>query len=83
MYDYLIKNAMVVDGTGKAPFPGDVAILNGKIAAIGELKDAEAVQVLDAAGRYLTPGFMDVHRHGEAAAFRPGYGKAEIGRAHV
>ena len=77
MYDYLIKNAMIVDGTGKAPFAADVAIKNKKIAAIGELKD-EAQQVLDAAGRYLTPGFIDVHRHGEAAAFRPGYGKAEL-----
>ena len=78
MYDYLIKNALVVDGTGKAPFPGDVAIQNGKIAEIGDLKACQARQVLDAAGRYLTPGFIDVHRHGEAAAFRPGYGKAEL-----
>ena len=78
MYDYLIKNAMIVDGTGKAPFPGDVAVKDKKIAGIGNLKDAESAFVLDAKGRYLTPGFIDVHRHGEAAAFRPGYGKAEL-----
>ena len=68
MYDYLIKNALVVDGTGKAPFAADVAIRDGKIAEIGDLKACHAQQVLDAAGRYLTPGFIDVHRHGEAAA---------------
>ena len=78
MYDYLIRNALVVDGSGKAAFSADVAIQNEKIAAVGDLAGAEATHVVDAAGRYLTPGFIDVHRHGEAAAFRPGYGKAEL-----
>ena len=78
MYDYLIRNALVVDGSGKAAFSADVAIQNEKIAAVGDLAGTEATHVVDAAGRYLTPGFIDVHRHGEAAAFRPGYGKAEL-----
>ena len=78
MYEYLIRNAAVVDGTGKKFFSADVAIAGGKIAAIGDLAGCEADHVVDAAGRYLTPGFIDVHRHGEAAAFRPGYGKAEL-----
>ena len=42
MYDYLIKNAMVVDGTGKAPFAADVAVKDGKIAAMGDLKEEKA-----------------------------------------
>ena len=78
MYDYLIQNAAVVDGTGKPVYISDVALSGGRIAAIGDLTGCEAVRIIDAAGRYLTPGFIDVHRHGEAAAFRPGYGKAEL-----
>ena len=78
MFDYLIRNAVVVDGTGNAPFEADVAIRGGRIEAVGKLADQPAGQVIDAAGRYLTPGFIDVHRHGEAAAFRDGYGKAEL-----
>ena len=78
MYDYLIKNVLVADGTGRAPYSADVAVAGEKIAAIGDLTGCEADRVIDGAGRYLTPGFIDVHRHGEAAAFRPGYGKAEL-----
>ena len=78
MYDYLLKNVLVADGTGRAPYAADVAVLGEKIAAIGDLSGCEAARVIHGAGRYLTPGFIDVHRHGEAAAFRPGYGKAEL-----
>ena len=78
MTDYLIRNVMVVDGSGKPPFQADVAIENEKIAAVGDLSGWEARQTIDGGGRYLTPGFIDVHRHGEAAAFREGYGKAEL-----
>ncbi len=78
MMDYIIRDAKVVDGTGKAPYRADVAVAGCKIAAVGNLADVPARQVIDARGRYLTPGFLDVHRHGEAAAFRPGYGRAEL-----
>ena len=78
MMDYVIRNAVIVDGTGVKPFRADVALQDGKIAAVGNLTGAKARNTVDARGRYLTPGFLDVHRHGEAAAFRPGYGKAEL-----
>ena len=78
MFDFLIRNARVLDGTGGKAYRADVAICGEKIAALGELRDAPAKQSLDARGRYLTPGFIDVHRHGEGAAFRPGYGEAEL-----
>jgi len=78
MFDYLIQNVYIVDGSGKAPFRADVAVENEKIAAIGDLTGCEAVHTIDGRDRYLTPGFIDVHRHGEAAAFREGYGKAEL-----
>ena len=50
MFDYIIRNGRVVDGTGKAPFQADVAIQGGSIAAVGDLKDAQAREVIDAAG---------------------------------
>ena len=78
VYDYLIQNARILDGSGAPAFPGDVAIRSSSIAAVGELPAASASKTIDAAGRYLTPGFIDVHRHGDAALFRTGYGRGEL-----
>ncbi|SFP51074.1 dihydroorotase [Oscillibacter sp. PC13] len=78
MYDYLIRNARLLDGTGAPETRGDLAVAGGKIVALGMLGDTEATRVIDAAGRYLIPGFIDIHRHGDAALFRPGYGWAEL-----
>ena len=78
MFDYLIRNAMLVDGTGAPAERGDLAIQGGKIAAVGCLPHASAAQVLDARGMYLTPGFLDIHRHADDALFRPGFGRAEL-----
>jgi len=62
VYDYLIKNVQIVDGTGSAPFSGDIAIENGLIAAVGEA-DGTARETIDAGGAYATPGWVDVHTH--------------------
>ena len=62
MHDYLIKNATIVDGSGAAPFNGDVAIADGQIAAVGNLHEA-AKETINADGAYLTPGWVDVHTH--------------------
>lgn len=78
MYDYLIQNAQILDGSGSPAFTGDIAIRGGSIAAVGQLADAQAAHTIDAAGRSVTPGFIDIHRHGDGAVFRPGYGKAEL-----
>ena len=78
MFDYLIHNARILDGSGAPARQGDVALSGRHIAAVGHLTDAEAAQVLDARGRYLTPGFLDIHRHADDALFRPGWGKAEL-----
>ena len=78
MLDWLIRGAQVLDGTGADAFPADVGIKDGAIAAVGRLTDAGAAHVLDARGRTLTPGFLDIHRHTDAALFRPEYGKAEL-----
>ncbi|MDR2870305.1 MAG: amidohydrolase family protein [Deferribacteraceae bacterium] len=78
MYDILIKNAMIVDGSGAAPFAGDVAIQDGLIKAVAQGIKDEAKTVYDAAGAYLTPGFIDIHRHSDAFVFREGFGEIQL-----
>jgi N-acyl-D-amino-acid deacylase len=65
MFDLLIRNGRVIDGTGLPWFRADVGIAAGRIAAIGQLGDAEAKTVLDAAGKAVCPGFVDAHVHGD------------------
>ncbi|MFT5562602.1 MAG: N-acyl-D-aspartate/D-glutamate deacylase [Candidatus Azotimanducaceae bacterium] len=62
MYDYLIKNATIVDGRGDTPYVGNVAISDGKIAGVGAV-DGEAKETINAEGAYVTPGWVDVHTH--------------------
>ena len=78
MLDIIIRNGTVIDGTGAPGFRADVAIQDGRIAAVGDLTGREARQEVDAAGLTVTPGFIDIHRHADAAAFRPGFGAAEL-----
>ncbi len=69
-YDWLIRNARVVDGAGNPWFRADVAVTDGRIAAIGKLTAATTGRSIDAAGRVLAPGFIDVHTHVEAGVER-------------
>ena len=78
MFDTIIRGGTVIDGTGRPGFTADVGITAGKIAAVGALPAAPASRVIDASGRVVTPGFIDIHRHADAAAFRPGYGELEL-----
>ena len=78
MLDWRIQNALILDGGGGTPYRSDLGIQRGSITALGDLSGAEALQTLDAGGRCLTPGFIDIHRHGDAALFRPHYGDAEL-----
>jgi dihydroorotase/N-acyl-D-amino-acid deacylase len=59
-YDVLIRNGHVMDGTGSPWYAADIAISDGKIAAIGRLSDAQAKQTIDAKGQLVTPGFIDM-----------------------
>ena len=63
MYDVLIKNARVADGTGNPMYHADVAVKDGKIAKIGYHLKASAGQIIDGTGRVLAPGFIDAHSH--------------------
>ncbi|MCC6222586.1 MAG: D-aminoacylase [Thermoleophilia bacterium] len=62
-YDLLIVSGRVVDGTGSPARAADVAVRDGRIAAIGELAGAEAERVIDAGGHVVCPGFVDIHSH--------------------
>ena len=62
MHDLVIRNGTIVDGTGEAPYQGDIAIDDGKISAIGRI-EAEGRETVDATGQIVTPGFVDIHTH--------------------
>jgi N-acyl-D-amino-acid deacylase len=62
VYDLVIRGGLIVDGGGGEPFRGDVGIVGDKIAAVGDVR-ADARKVIDATGRIVTPGFVDVHTH--------------------
>ena len=66
-YDALIQGATVIDGTGDPGRVADVAIANGRIAAIGDLAEGSGDIVIDGSGKVLAPGFIDVHTHDDNA----------------
>lgn len=65
MYDIIIRGGSIVDGTGAEPVLGDVGIKDGVIAAIGRV-EGDAKKVIDATGKMVTPGFIDIHTHLDA-----------------
>ena len=62
-YDTILQGGRVIDGTGTPARQADVAILDGRIAAIGDLSGAVAETTLDVTGLYVSPGFIDTHSH--------------------
>ena len=65
MYDIIIRGGSIVDGTGAEPVLGDVGVKDGVIAAIGRV-EGDAKKVIDATGKMVTPGFIDIHTHLDA-----------------
>ncbi len=63
MYDLVIRRGQVFDGTGSPGRVADVGVVDGRIAAIGDLAQAPGKEHLDAQGLLVTPGFIDVHSH--------------------
>ncbi len=64
-FDVLITGAQIIDGTGNPWFPGDIGITDGRIAALGMLDGARASRSIDMTGRFVSPGFIDIHSHSE------------------
>lgn len=67
MFDLLIKNGTIIDGSGeKEKFPANLAVHKGKIHKIGKLRGAVAKKTIDASGCYVTPGFVDIQNHSDS-----------------
>jgi len=71
MYDILIRGGDLIDGTGSARRRADVGIQGDRIVAIGDLEE-DAADVIDATGKVVAPGFVDVHTHYDAQVFWDG-----------
>ncbi|HEY0872567.1 MAG TPA: D-aminoacylase [Vicinamibacterales bacterium] len=67
-FDLLITNGRVFDGTGNPAFPADIGVRDGKIVAVGRLGGAKAARVIDATGKFVAPGFIDIHSHADDGA---------------
>lgn len=67
MFDLIIRNGTLVDGTGRPSFQGDLAIKDGRIAAVGEVSGS-AVKEIDASNLLVTPGWVDTHSHMDGQA---------------
>jgi len=72
-FDLLIRGGTLLDGTGQSPVRADIAVRGDRIVQIGDLQGAEATFVLDATGRFVAPGFIDIHTHSDISLlYTPG-----------
>lgn len=76
-FDVLITNAQIVDGTGGAARKGSIAITAGKVAAVGDVQGT-AAKTIDAHGRTVAPGFIDMHSHSDMPLLTDGNGQSKI-----
>lgn len=65
--DIIIRNGIIVDGTGKEKYYADIAVIGDKIDYIGDLRGVQGKLEIDATGKYVTPGFIDSHTHSDRA----------------
>ena len=68
-FDFIIRNAIIYDGSGNASYKGDIGINADTIARIGDLSKAKAINEYDAKGLALSPGFIDTHSHHSRGMF--------------
>ena len=78
MYDYMFRNALIVDGSGNEPYRANVAIFGDRIAFIGNEGITRAKVVIDASSAVLTPGFIDMHTHTDLQVLRDRDMKAKL-----
>src|SRR5437870_2033344 len=77
-YDIVIRGGHIVDGSGNPWFAGDVAIRNGRIAAVGRVPNAAAARTIEARGLVVSPGFIDLHTHSDIAVLADGTAQSKV-----
>ena len=77
MLDIVIKDGKIVNGTGNPWYYGDVGIKDGLIVSIGRI-EVQAKEVLDASGKIVTPGFIDVHSHSDLKILQDPLGEIKL-----
>ena len=78
MFDLLIKNALIIDGGGQLGWSGDLAVQDGRIAALEPRIEAQAAQTIEAKGQALCPGFIDPHSHWDSVYLQPGQAEGKL-----
>ena len=68
-YNLIIRNGVIIDGTGSPPFKSDIGIKGDTIIAVKDLSRAKAETILDVKGLYVAPGFIDMHSHSDVGIF--------------
>ncbi len=69
-FDMILRNGTIIDGTGQKRYDADLGIKNGSIARIGQLDDYSATNDVDVEGKFITPGFIDLHSHASLTALQ-------------
>ena len=78
MVDLLVRGGSVIDGTGKPPFEADLVINGGKIRYIGDASGIEGSATLDARGKIVSPGFIDIHNHSDFPLYVDGLAQSGV-----
>lgn len=78
MYDIVLKNGKIIDGTGSPWYYADIGIQNGEIAFIGKIPDHLGKKLFDVSNRYISPGFIDMHSHSDLYILEQPYLSAKI-----
>lgn len=68
-FDAIVRNGLIVDGTGRPSFKADVGVVAGRVAVVGDLSRDSAIEEIDAAGKIVAPGHITQHAHYDAALF--------------
>ncbi len=78
MFDIILRNGQIADGSGQPSYPADVGIKGDRIIAIGDLSGLEAGSEVDVSGRIVAPGFIDIHTHSDAILLADSHANSQI-----
>ena len=78
VFDLIIKNGTIIDGTGRLRYQDDIGINGDKIESIGRLKDVQSNRCIDAENLIIAPGFIDMHSHSDMSMFNDPGGESKV-----